>query len=57
MYISLATTIQRIYNNCGTCTLNAFSHRDVSSNCHSVKCCDVTALVAIGNYQNNMASR
>ena len=22
----------------------------------SVKCCDVTALVAIGNYQNNMAS-
>ena len=23
---------------------------------HSVKCCDVTALVAIGNYQNNMAS-
>ena len=23
---------------------------------NSVKCCDVTALVAIGNYQNNMAS-
>ena len=31
-----------------------YMYRDIVI--YSSKCCDVTALVAIGNYQNNMAS-
>ena len=52
----ISKTVVSIYNATGIGYTQIQTIRHNPRGLYSSKCCDVTALVAIGNYQNNMAS-